>query len=149
MKSTTILSVAFLLESSFAGAAPRPVVPASPRNGHSAFDPKQLSDQEKCALLGHAADRANAKLPTPFTNGIQAVRISNNCEARAYEISFNVAGDSSTASKEWRALIQSRLNQAACSAELTGPLVRHGWRFSSVYKFQDGEHIAIVARCDG
>jgi hypothetical protein len=148
MKSGIVLCVAFLLQSSLAAARPAiPVVSPPPRNGYPAFDPKQLSDSDRCVLLGHAADRANAKLPTPFSNGVQAVHISNDCEARAYEISFNAAGNSSTASKEWQSLVQSRLNHTACSGELTGPLVRHGWRFSSVYRFQDGKRIAIIARC--
>ena len=124
------------------------MVSPPPRNGSPAFDPSQLSDSDKCILLGHAADRANAQMPTAFTNGIQAVHISHNCEARVQEFSFNVAANSSIASKEWRALIQQRLNKTACSGELTGPLVRHGWRLSYVYNFEDGKRISMIARCD-
>jgi len=98
-------------------------------------------------MMGGAAERANAKMPTQIADGLRAVRITNNCKARIYEINFEAAIGYAAASPEWRAYVQNGVNQAACSGKLSGPLVRHGWRFSHVYNFSNGGRLVVTANC--
>ncbi len=128
-----------------AALPPAPLPPSGKRP--SAFDPKKLSDSERCALLEGATNRENTRMPTVIGTGLTVLHITNDCKRRLYEISYKIDGPISLASEGWRNAAQKQMNGAACNGSLSGPLVRHGWRFRHLYEFMDGKRLSFIAKC--